>query len=172
MAAKLSTSNTSGIESTVREFENPISVESRVMTGGSGVAAGYHGTAGLFRAVTQTRARASERRAYPRVRLELALCVQRVAGQRNKQFRSLQTRDISSSGVYFMSPGAIQPGTPVDLEFVIVDRPLGKGTVKMRTEAHVVRSSRDEKSGLHGIAAAFDDIRFIRDDSLPSRFNR
>ena len=114
--------------------------------------------------------RAEERRAYVRVRLSLPLRVQRVAGQRNANTRALQTLDISSSGVYFLSPDRIEPGTPIELELVVVDRPLGPGSVRMRTEAHVVRADDAAKPGWHGVAAAFDDIRFLRDEPLPPRF--
>jgi hypothetical protein len=113
--------------------------------------------------------RAEERRSYVRVRLALSMRVQRVAGQRDTIARALRTEDISSSGVYFLSPHSIEPGTPIELELLVVDRPLGPGSVRMRAEAHVVRASRAPKDGWHGVAAAFDDIRFFRDEQLPSQ---
>ena len=45
--------------------------------------------------------------------------------------RPLRTRDISSIGVYFFSPRLIEPGTPVELELLVVDQPFGRGSVRM-----------------------------------------
>jgi hypothetical protein len=115
--------------------------------------------------------RAEERRAYVRVRLALSLRVQRVAGQRDTNARALRTEDISSSGVYFLSPHSIEPGTPIELELLVVDRPLGPGSVRMRAEAHVVRAGRAAQAGWHGVAAAFDDIRFFRDEQVPTQLH-
>ena len=115
--------------------------------------------------------RAEERRAYVRVRLALSMRVERVAGQRDTNTRILRTEDISSSGVYFLSPHSIEPGTPIELELLVVDRPLGPGSVRMRAEAHVVRAAGAAQPGWHGVAAAFDDIRFFRDEQLPPQFH-
>ena len=112
--------------------------------------------------------RGEERRAYMRVRLALPLRVKRVAGQRDANRRALRTEDISSSGVFFLSPRKIEPGTPIELELLVVDRPLRPGSVRMRAEAHVIRTASATRAGWHGVAAAFDDIRFFRDEQAPS----
>lgn len=112
--------------------------------------------------------RGQERRAYMRVRLALPLRVKRVAGQRAANTRALRTEDISSSGVFFLSPRKIEPGTPIELELLVVDRPLRPGSVRMRAEAHVIRTASATRAGWHGVAAAFDDIRFFRDEQAPS----
>jgi hypothetical protein len=125
---------------------------------------------GMRRIPTYAVGRAQERRRYIRVRLKIPLRVQRVAGQREIEERSLHTQDISSIGVYFLSPRLIEPGTPIELELLVVDHPFTHGTVRMRTEAHVVRADNTEQPGWHGLAAAFDDIRFLRDEDLPPRF--
>jgi len=115
--------------------------------------------------------RDEERRAYARVRLSLPLRVQRVAGQRDIGARALRTLDISSSGAYFLSPHGFDPGTPIELELLIVDQPPGPRSVRMRAEAHVVRAAKTAPSGWHGVAVAFDDIRFLRDDPPPPRLH-
>jgi c-di-GMP-binding flagellar brake protein YcgR len=117
-----------------------------------------------LRTPTDPAGRAQERRGYVRVRLSLPLQIRRVAGQRREHASALQTSDISSSGVYFLSPDLIEPGTPIELEIVVGDRPFGRGIVRMRTEARVVRVSEAPKAGWYGLAAAFDDISFLRDE--------
>ena len=111
--------------------------------------------------------RANERRAYIRARLSLPLRVRRIAGQRDHKTHSLHTSDISSSGVYFLYPQWLETGTPIDIEVLLVDRPFGRGSVRMRSSAHIVRSQDSGKAGWHGLAALFDDISFVRDDHEP-----
>jgi hypothetical protein len=95
--------------------------------------------------------------------------LQRVAGQRRFSHHPLHTRDISSSGVFFLSPKEIEAGTPIDLEVLLVNRPLGRGAVRMCAAAHVVRAEPSTKEGWYGVAATFDDITYRRDDSIASR---
>jgi len=83
---------------------------------------------------------------------------------------TLVTRNISSSGVYFLAPREIAPGTAIELEVALVDRPLGYGRVQMCTAAHIVRSEDTEMPGWKGYAASFDDFAIERDDSLPQRY--
>ncbi len=122
---------------------------------------------GIPRVPTHAVGRARERREYPRARLALALRIERVAGQRSARGASLRTQNISSSGLYYLSPQRIEPGTPIGIEILLVDRPLGRGSVRMRTEAHIVRVDDSAKPGWHGLAATFDEITFRRDDAVP-----
>jgi hypothetical protein len=123
---------------------------------------------GIRRVPTHAVGRASERRAYVRARLALPLRVQRVAGQRDVKPIPLRTQDISSSGLYFLSPQRIEIGTPIEVEVLLVDRP-GRGTVRMCTAAHIVRADNGQTPGWHGLAAIFDDISFRRDERVPER---
>jgi len=113
-----------------------------------------------------------ERRGYTRAKLSLPLRVKRIAGQREHASRSLRTMDISSSGVLFLFPQHIEPGTPVEIEVSLVDRPFGQGSVRMMTEAHIVRAEWAERPGWHALAVAFDEITFKKDEPLPSRFEK
>ncbi len=122
---------------------------------------------GILRVPTHTVGRANERRSYIRARLSLPLRVQRIAGQRESKSYTLHTSDISSSGVYFLYPQALEAGTPVEIEVLLVDRPFGRGSVRMCSTAHIVRSQDAGKPGWHGLAALFDDISFVRDDHEP-----
>jgi hypothetical protein len=125
---------------------------------------------GIARVPTHAVRPVEERRTYTRAKLSLALRVKRIAGQARRPSRLLRTANISSSGVLFLCPHRIEPGTPLELEVCLVDRPLGQGTVKMRTEAHVVRTEPASRSGWHTLAACFDEITFHREELVPSRF--
>lgn len=120
---------------------------------------------GINRVPTHTVGRARERRAYTRARLALPLCLERVAGQRHTHGYSLHTANISSSGIFFLSPLRIDAGTPIELDVQLIGQPLARARVHMSAIAHVVRTETSEKVGWYGVAAAFDDIRYRRDES-------
>jgi hypothetical protein len=122
---------------------------------------------GIARVPTHTVGRARERRAYVRANLTLPLCVRTVAGRPETGLAALSTQDISSSGIFFLCPRRIEPGTPIEMEVTLVEKPTGRGTVKMRTQASVVRAEDAAAPGWHGLAAAFDDITFLRDEPMP-----
>lgn len=121
---------------------------------------------GINRVPTHTVGRARERRAYARARLALPLRLERVAGQRHAQHYFLQTADISSSGLFFLSPLQIEAGTPIELEVKLIAQPVARATVHMSAIAHVVRTETTEKPGWYGVAAAFDDIGYRRDENF------
>ncbi len=111
-----------------------------------------------------------ERREYPRAALKLPLRLHGVGGVPEDFPITLVTRDISSTGVYFLSPKQLTIGTAIELEIVLVSKPLGRGNVVMATMAHVRRMESAAMPGWYGIAASFDDVQFDRDDRIPSRF--
>jgi hypothetical protein len=127
---------------------------------------------GIARVPTHAVRPPEERRAYARAKLSLPMRLKRIAGQRERMRETLRTTNISSSGVLFMCPTRIEPGTPIAIEVCLVDRPFGRGTVKMTTEAHIVRAEPASRPGWHVLAATFDDITFHREEPLPSRFQR
>jgi hypothetical protein len=90
----------------------------------------------------------------------------RIGGVAEANPVTLVTRDISASGVYFLAPRDILPGTAVELEVVLVERPLGLGNVQMATSAHIVRSEETDMPGWRGYGAKFDDFSLQRDDGL------
>jgi c-di-GMP-binding flagellar brake protein YcgR len=114
--------------------------------------------------------RARERRAFARARLSLPLRLERVAGQRHSAHYSLETANISSTGLFFLSPLRIEAGTPIELDVQLIGQPVARATVHMNAIAHVVRSEPAEKIGWYGVAAAFDDISYRRDENLLKRF--
>ena len=122
---------------------------------------------GINRVPTHTVGRVRERRAYARARLSLPLRLERVAGQCHTQHYFLQTTDISSSGLFFLSPLRIEAGTPIELEVKLIAQPIARATVHMSAAAHVVRTEAAEKPGWYGVAASFDDISYRRDEKFP-----
>jgi len=113
---------------------------------------------------------ARERRRYPRASLCLPLRLIRVAEASEPIPITLVTRNISSSGIFFLAPRELNPGTAVELEVALIERPLGQGRVQMCTAAHIVRAEESETPGWKGYAASFDDFALERDDLIPLRY--
>ena len=111
-----------------------------------------------------------EHREYPRAALKLPLRLRGVNAVAENFPISLVTRDISSTGVYFLCPKQIAVGTPIELEIVLVSRPMGRGNVVIASMASVRRIEPAAMPGWYGIAASFDDVQFDRDDNIPSRY--
>jgi hypothetical protein len=112
-----------------------------------------------------------EHRECPRASLKLPLKLRSVSGLGEDYPVSLVTRDISSSGVYFLCPKSLVVGTSIKLDIVLVSRPLGYGNVVVSSKASVRRSEPANMPGWFGIAASFDDFAFDRDDNIPMRFS-
>lgn len=111
-----------------------------------------------------------EQRKYPRACLKLPLRL-RSADSVPEEFPiTLVTRNISSTGVYFLCPKQLAAGAPVELEIVLISRPMGRGNVVLTTHAHVERVEPASVPGWYGIAVSFDDVQFDRDDRVPYRF--
>ena len=111
-----------------------------------------------------------ERRRYPRASLSLPLRLTKIAGVEEVIPVTLVTRNISSSGVYFLAPREIELGTAIELQVALIERPLGFGSVQMCTAAHIVRTEETDVPGWRAYAASFDDFALERDDRVPQRF--
>ncbi|HEX8880863.1 MAG TPA: PilZ domain-containing protein [Candidatus Acidoferrum sp.] len=111
-----------------------------------------------------------EHRQYPRAKLKLPLRLRAAAGALEQYPITLVMRNISSTGVYFLCPKQLGVGTQVELEVVLVSKPMGRGSVVMTTMAHICRAESAAMPGWYGLAACFDDVQFDHDDDLPSRF--
>jgi c-di-GMP-binding flagellar brake protein YcgR len=112
----------------------------------------------------------TEQRESPRASLKLPLQLRSVCGVREEYPITLVTRDISSSGVFFLCPKSLEAGTEIELDIVLVSRPLGYGNVVVSSRARVCRTESANMPGWYGIAARFDDFAFDRDDHIPGRF--
>ena len=113
-----------------------------------------------------------EQREYPRASLRLPLRLRGVDCRPEDFPVTLVTRDISSTGVFFLCPKEIAAGALIELEIVLVSRPMGHGSVMIVTTARVQRIEPAAMPGWYGVAASFDDVHFDRDDGMPSRFLR
>jgi len=111
-----------------------------------------------------------EHREYPRATLKLPLRLSSVDNIPEEFPVTLVTRDISSTGVYFLCPLSLVIGAALEIEIVLVSKPMGQGNVVLATRAHVQRSEPAAMPGWYGIAASFDDVQFDRDDRVPARF--
>lgn len=105
-----------------------------------------------------------ERRFHARAALQLPLRLIRVDGAEEPVALSLLTRNISTNGVFFLSPKKLELGMAIELEVALIHRPLGYGNVRMSTSAHVARLEESSTPGWYGVGAKFDDIAFDRDD--------
>jgi len=112
-----------------------------------------------------------EQREYPRAALRLPLRLRSVDGINEDFPITLVTRDISSTGVFFLCPKRIDPNTPIELEIVLVNKPMGEGNVVVVTKARVKRIECAAMPGWFGIAASYDDVQFDRDDGIPGRIS-
>jgi hypothetical protein len=148
--------------SPLREVENH--------TGTITAISGKPGPRRFSRVPTHTIGVAAERRRYPRAMLSLPLRLTRVGDAIEPVPVTLVTRNISSSGVYFLAPRDLPPGTAIELEVALIDRPLGFGRVQMCTAAHIVRADDTDMPGWRGYAASFDDFALKRDDVIPLRY--
>src|SRR5882762_2181690 len=113
-----------------------------------------------------------EQREYPRATLKLPLRLRSVGGVPEEHPITLVTRDISSTGLYFLSPKELAAGTSIELEVVLVSKPMGLGNVVLVSMARVRRTEPAAMPGWFGVAAAFDDVEFDRDDGLPYRVHK
>jgi len=112
-----------------------------------------------------------EQREYPRASLRLPLRLRSVDGRAEDFPITLVTRDISSTGVFFLCPKRLDANTPIELEIVLVSKPMGEGNVVVVTKARVKRIESAAMPGWFGIAASYDDVQFDRDDGIPGRIS-
>src|SRR5260370_9427792 len=97
-----------------------------------------------------------ELREYPRAILKLPLRLRRVNHILEEFPVTLVTRDISSTGVYFLCPKPLEAGASIELEILLVSRPPGPGDVPLVTTAQVQRPEPPPPPKLYGLAPSFD----------------
>src|SRR5947207_435128 len=110
-----------------------------------------------------------EQREYPRASLRLPLRLRSIGGRPEDFPITLVTRDISSSGVFFLCPRKLVLYTEIELEVVLVSRPMGPGNVVIVSHARVTRVEPAAMPGWFGVAASFGDLEFGRDDQVSSQ---
>jgi hypothetical protein len=140
------------------------------MTRGNAARNNWMPARGMDRVPTHAVTVANERRTYARAQLQLPMRILRIAGHREMDFDPVTTIDISSSGLRTSCPFEIPVGTPVHLEVELVKRPEGYGSVRLVTQAQVVRVQPDAEKGWHTLAFSFDEITFERDELAAPQF--
>jgi len=139
------------------------------MTRGNAARTNWTAPRGMDRVPTHAVTVANERRIYARAQLQLPLRILRIAGHRETDFDQVMTIDISSSGLRTSCPFEIPVGTPVHLEVELVKRPAGCGSVRLVTQAQVVRANPGS-TGWHTLAFNFNEISFERDELASPQF--
>jgi hypothetical protein len=93
--------------------------------------------------------------------LPLQVCM---SGQRPVEFCTGRLRNISRSGVYFLSEVELIPGMAMEITFALPTEGEGKVSVLVRASAKALRVSplEGDVSTLYGVAATIDHIDFVR----------
>ena len=106
---------------------------------------------------------ATEKRRAKRFPMRLPVAVKLQASKNSKQL--LETRDVSSSGIYFEFGGPLEVGAA--LEFLLtLPEPITKSSpVRIRCIGKVVRVDKQPAvdSGHVGVAATIERYEFVRD---------
>ena len=72
--------------------------------------------------------------------------------------RSGEARDISLTGVRFLSEGPFEKGTPLELTLRFTPGSVGPGVQSIQVRAHVARCYKRFKEKRYRVACAFDDL--------------
>ncbi len=101
----------------------------------------------------------TERRAAQRFKLALPLVVRWQAESAGGVVT--ETRDVSSRGVYFLVPGAVQKDSPVELVMTLPHEVTLVGPVRVRCLGRVVRTEV-RNGGRVGVVAVIERYEFLR----------
>ena len=102
---------------------------------------------------------ARERRNNPRASLSLPLRLTRVGDHLEPIPVTLVTRNISSSGVYFLAPRDFEPGTAIELEVALIERPARP---RQRANVHRCAHRARRRSGYARLARLRCHLRRLR----------
>lgn len=93
--------------------------------------------------------------------LPVAVRLEEIAGHDNK---TVQTRNVSSSGVYFEFASPIEIGTPLEFVLTLPEQITKGSAVRIRCVGKVVRvdENRSEADTL-GVAATIERYEFLRE---------
>jgi hypothetical protein len=93
--------------------------------------------------------------------LPLQVCM---SGRRPVEFCTGQLRNISRTGVYFLSDIELEPGTAIELTFALPTETDRKFSVLVRASGQALRASplQGESTPLYGVAATIDRLDFVR----------
>src|SRR5579863_4195207 len=95
------------------------------------------------------------------VYLPLQVCT---SNSRPPQFHTAQLRDISRTGLYFLSDVDVAAGTGLELTFALPGEANRGTAVLVRASAKALRASamKGEATPIYGVAASIDRIDLVR----------
>jgi PilZ domain len=95
------------------------------------------------------------------VYLPLQVCT---SNTRPLEFHTAQLRDISRTGLYFLSDVAVPAGAGLELTFALPGDATRETAVLVRASAKALRATviKGETTPLYGIAATIDRIDLVR----------
>lgn len=100
----------------------------------------------------------TERRATRRFSMMLPVKV-RLPENRDAPERAGETRDVSYRGLYFLTDGAVQPGSSIEFVLTLPQQITLAGDVHIRCYARVLRV--EQHSSRCGVAARIDRYEFL-----------
>ncbi len=101
----------------------------------------------------------SDRRNVQRFQLKLPLIVR--WSSESKGEAATETRDVSSRGVYFYLPEAVEAGAPIEIVMTLPNEITLAGPVRVRCLGKVNRTEHEE-AGRLGVVATIERYEFLR----------
>ncbi len=95
-------------------------------------------------------------------RFQLTMPITLLRGGRGQINKIGETRNVSSTGVYFVAAEAVEPGTLLEFIITLPDEISAVGPVRLLCKGKVVRVDQQEES-LLGVAATIERYEFIRE---------
>src|SRR5712692_3981448 len=95
-------------------------------------------------------------------RFQLALPLTLVRGSRGEINRIGETRNLSSTGVYFVVGEAVELGSLLEFIVTLPDEIALAGSVRLVCKGKVTRVEQQERSQV-GVAATIERYEFVRD---------
>jgi hypothetical protein len=95
-------------------------------------------------------------------RFQLTLPMMLVRGSRGEINRIGETRNLSSTGVYFVISGPVEPGSLLEFVITLPEDISLAGPVRLSCKGKVTRVEQQEES-LYGVAATIERYEFLRE---------
>lgn len=96
-------------------------------------------------------------------RFRLALPVTLLRGSRGEVNKAGESRNLSSSGIYFVVGEAVELGSHLEFLVMLPDEISLSGSVKLLCKGKVTRVEQQEES-LVGVAATIERYEFVREN--------
>jgi hypothetical protein len=95
-------------------------------------------------------------------RFQLALPMTLVRGSQGEVSKMAETRNVSSTGVYFLVGESIEPGTLLEFIITLPEEISMAGPVRLLCKGKVTRVEPQEEARL-GVAATIERYEFLRE---------